>query len=119
MLKFLIDTQLPPRLAAFLTEQGYDAIHTTSFPDGHLLQDAEIRAIALREERIIMTKDSDFHDYYMVKGVPPRLLYLTLGNMTNTDLLSLFAQHLPTLHTAFTTHSAEIVVMSRTHIVEY
>jgi predicted nuclease of predicted toxin-antitoxin system len=35
MLKFIIDTQLPPKLASFLTEKGCDAVHTTSFPDGH------------------------------------------------------------------------------------
>ncbi|MCU0426874.1 MAG: DUF5615 family PIN-like protein [Candidatus Kapabacteria bacterium] len=119
MLKFLVDTQLPPRLATFLTEQGHDALHTTSFPDGHLLHDAEIRAIALKQERIIITKDSDFHDYYMAKGIPPRLIYLTLGNIANTDLLRLFTQNLVPIITAFTDHSADIIVMNRAYLLEY
>ena len=41
-MKFLIDTQLPPKLAKYLSSKGYDAIHTTFFPNGHLLGDDEI-----------------------------------------------------------------------------
>ena len=46
-MKFIVDTQLPPRLASYLQSQGYDCIHTTYFEDGHLLQDSEIIVIAL------------------------------------------------------------------------
>jgi predicted nuclease of predicted toxin-antitoxin system len=119
MLRFLLDTQLPPRAALFLMECGCDAIHTTNLPNGHLLQDAEIRRIATEESRIIITKDGDFHDYYMVKGAPPRLLYLTLGNISNTDLLTLLAKNMSALETAFAAHNADIVVMNRTYFAEY
>jgi hypothetical protein len=42
MLRFIVDTQLPPLLATYLKSKGNDAIHTTYFKDGHLLQDSEI-----------------------------------------------------------------------------
>lgn len=45
-MKFIVDTQLPPKLAYYLTEKGYDSVHTTFFPDGHLLDDSEIVVIA-------------------------------------------------------------------------
>lgn len=63
-MKFIVDTQLPPRLAIYLQSKGYDCIHTTDFPDGHLLQDAEIIVIAVEEDRTIISKDADFSDYY-------------------------------------------------------
>ncbi|WP_460908727.1 DUF5615 family PIN-like protein [Spirosoma areae] len=47
-------------LATYLRWKGFDAIHTTYFPDGHLLQDADIAKIATEDNRIIVTKDSDF-----------------------------------------------------------
>jgi predicted nuclease of predicted toxin-antitoxin system len=62
MVRFLVDTQLPPLLAAYLMSKGYDALHTTFFENGHLLKDAEISIIAKNENRIIITKDSDFLD---------------------------------------------------------
>lgn len=49
MLKFIVDTQLPPQLAYSLKDLGADAIHTTYFEDGHLLDDREIIKIAIQE----------------------------------------------------------------------
>ncbi len=86
MLRFIIDTQLPARLCELLDLLGYDSIHTSHFPDGHLMKDKAIREIAINENRIILTKDSDFYDYYHVKGAPPAILLLTLGNISNSDL---------------------------------
>ncbi len=54
-MKFLVDTQLPPKLANYLSSKGSDSIHTTFFPDGHLLRDDEIIVIAKREERTVIT----------------------------------------------------------------
>lgn len=91
MLKFIVDTQLPPKLAKFLNVKGCDAIHTTFFPDGHLLQDKEIREIAIQENRIIVTKDNDFYDGYLAKGTPPQVL-LQFGNIKNDELIAYFEQ---------------------------
>ncbi len=51
-LKFIVDTQLPPLLAKYLHQKGYDAIHTTHFLDGHLLQDEQITIIAIAESPV-------------------------------------------------------------------
>lgn len=49
MLKFIVDTQLPPKLAYSLRDLGADAIHTTHFEDGHLLADSSIIEIVLEK----------------------------------------------------------------------
>ena len=67
MLKFIVDTQLPPSLVLKLLKAGLDAVHTTNDPNGHLMNDKKIRQIAVAEERIIITKDSDFYDYFILK----------------------------------------------------
>jgi predicted nuclease of predicted toxin-antitoxin system len=118
MLRYIIDTQLPPRLAAFLREKNFDAVHTTDYPEGHLLQDAEIRAIADAEDRIIITKDTDFFDYYMVKGSPPMVLLLKVGNISNADLISLFTAKLPLIISSFEDNST-LIVLSPTHFTAY
>ena len=48
MPEFIVDTQLPPSLAVYLTGKGFDSIHTTFYTDGHLLQDNEIVEIAIK-----------------------------------------------------------------------
>ena len=93
MLNFLIDTQLPPSLAQLIIQLGSKAIHTTFFPEGHLLKDKEIRKIAIKEKRIIITKDNDFYDYFLLKGAPPRVLLLEIGNIKNQELFTLLQKN--------------------------
>jgi predicted nuclease of predicted toxin-antitoxin system len=95
MLKFIVDTHLPPNLARWLTRQGFDATHPYFLPQGERMTDVEIRQVAIAETRIIVTKDSDFFDYYLLKGVPPKVLLLEFGNIRNQVLLAQFESHLP------------------------
>jgi len=118
MLKFIVDTQLPPLLADFLCRKRNDAIHTTSFPDGHLMQDKEIIDIAIQQERIIITKDNDFFDYYFLKGSPPKILFLKLGNIKNNTLLSLFENNIEKLLKLYLENS-NLVILERDSIIAY
>ena len=118
MLKFLVDTQLPPVLATFLRRKGYDAIHTTHFPHGHLLTDGQIETIAIGEGRIIITKDNDFPESYFKKGTPPRVLHLALGNIRNNELIDLLDQQISAIEQYFN-EGAEMVAISSSQIIIY
>ena len=118
MLHFIVDTQLPPVLATFLRRKGYDATHTTDYPQAQYLADQEIRQIATEEGRVIVTKDDDFLDYYWVKGAPPKLLKLSIGNIKNNDLIDLLEVNLPTIIKLFQ-EDTNVVVFSRNSLVSY
>ena len=118
-MKFIVDTQLPPRLAKFLIEKGFDAIHTMDFPDGHLLDDESIRKIAIADNRIIISKDSDFFNSFLIKGVPPQVLLLRFGNITNNDLISLFEAQLLTIEKLFHINSAGLVEFFPNKLVHF
>jgi predicted nuclease of predicted toxin-antitoxin system len=62
MLRFIVDTQLPPLLAEFLRRKGFDATHVVDYPSGAFTQDDEIISIATEENRIVVSKDIDFFD---------------------------------------------------------
>ena len=115
-MKFIVDTQLPPRLSVYLQSEGHDCIHTTDFEDGHLLQDSEIIEIAIEQERTVITKDSDFSDHYFLKGAPPKVLLLLFGNISNKDLIAYFEQYLENIVIAFADGS-NYVQFSRDGIV--
>lgn len=101
MLKFIVDTQLPPKLAKALSAKGYQAVHTTYYSNGHLLPDYAIRKIATDENRIVITKDTDFFDYYLLKGFPPKVLLLELGNIDNKALLQFIDTNIQLIETLF------------------
>jgi predicted nuclease of predicted toxin-antitoxin system len=100
-MKFIVYTQLPPKLSQFLEYKGLDSIHTTQFDNGHLLSDEEIVTIAIEQDRIIISKDADFSDYFYLKGAPPKILLLHFGNISNNDLISYFKKYLENILEAF------------------
>ncbi|HQV17542.1 DUF5615 family PIN-like protein [Gordonia sp. (in: high G+C Gram-positive bacteria)] len=92
--KFLIDAQLPARLATRLTELGHDAVHVSALPDGNRTTDTEISRVADVQERVVVTKDRDFRDSHLISGIPRTLVLVTTGNITNARLLTLFEDHI-------------------------
>lgn len=118
MIKFLIDTQLPPALSKYFLSQGYDSIHTTHFENGHLLQDLQIAAIAIDENRIVVTKDNDFLERFILKGAPPKILLLQLGNIKNAELLKFVEKEMNKITEAFG-NDAQLVIVSREQLISY
>lgn len=54
---FIIDTQLPPVLAAFLKRKGFDAIHTSKVKiHGELMSDSEIISFAIERNLVLLPK---------------------------------------------------------------
>jgi predicted nuclease of predicted toxin-antitoxin system len=117
--KFLVDAQLPAKLAGALAAAGHDALHTTELPGGNRTTDAQIASQADAEERVVVTKDADFRDGHLITGSPRRLLVVATGNISNTALLALFERHLENVVAALTDadfvelRSAEMVVHRR------
>ncbi len=103
-MKFLIDENLPPRLAAWLNARGHQAIHVGEC--GLLgAGDGAVAASAAREGRIIVTQDADFE--HPIVGV--RALRLGLGNASTAALIAWLAPRLDTALARF--ESGETVVV--------
>lgn len=96
-MRFLVDTQLPKRFCGWLAEAGHDAVHTLDLPNHNRSTDGEILDIAGREQRIVVTKDNDFVQSYLITGRPARLLLVSTGNISNDALERLVRAHLPAL----------------------
>ena len=115
MLKLLFDTQLPPKLSMFFEQKGFDSIHTTFFEYGFLLKDSEINDIAINQDRIIVTKDNDFIDNFVVNGSPPKVLLIKIGNINNNDLISIIERNLTNIETLFK-DKAQLVILNKDNL---
>lgn len=93
-MKFLVDAQLPKRLSDFLVSKGFDSIHTLQLDNSNATQDSEIITIADTENRILISKDSDFEDSFLIQNKPKYLILLSTGNISNDKLLALFEAHI-------------------------
>ncbi|MCC7312248.1 MAG: DUF5615 family PIN-like protein [Sulfuritalea sp.] len=89
-MKFWVDAQLPPALAAWLSERyGVEAVSLRDLGMRDAT-DGEIFDAARQAGVVIMSKDSDFVDLVSRHGMPPQLLWVTCGNVTNRKLQTVF-----------------------------
>jgi predicted nuclease of predicted toxin-antitoxin system len=114
-MKFLVDAHLPRRLARQLRDAGHDALHTLDLPHGNRTSDAEINAISAAEQRVVVTKDSDFVDSFVLHHRPWKLLLISTGNISNHELEQLVAANLPAIASGFV--SSDYIELSRTNVI--
>jgi predicted nuclease of predicted toxin-antitoxin system len=99
--KFLIDAQLPARLAKSLNQARHDALHTLELPDRNRSTDSDVAQLADTDGRVVVTKDRDFREGHLLARSPRQLLVVATGNISNQALLSLFELHLDATVSAF------------------
>jgi len=88
-MRVLCDVHIPYRLVNCLRELGVDSTHVNRILGGSTSKDAAIAEFVDAHDMLLITKDSDFRDSHLVSGTPERILRLTLGNLTNSELISL------------------------------
>jgi predicted nuclease of predicted toxin-antitoxin system len=92
-MKFLVDAQLPKNLSEAIKLKGFDCLHTLDLPEGNKTTDKNIIAISETENRIIITKDNDFYESYILYGSPKKILFISTGNIKNSHLKELLEKH--------------------------
>ena len=102
-MKFLIDAQLPRELVAHLRQAGLEAIHTLDLPDGNRTTDSVINELSIKEHLIVVTKDSDFVESFLLRQEPWKLLLVSTGNIRNSELTRLFESTIETTVEGFET----------------
>ncbi len=103
-MKFLVDAQLPRRFCTWIAAAGHEAKHTLDLPLRNRTTDNDIVDIAVREDRIVVTKDDDFVQSFLVNARPPRLLLVATGNTSNPELEKLMHSNLGAIVNAFESH---------------
>lgn len=104
-MKFLVDAQLPRRLARQLAALGHDALHTLDLPAGNRTPDTDILQLVRRDARIVITKDSDFVTAHLLRGEPEKLLLISTGNISNDELEALVTANAAAITNALEQHS--------------
>jgi predicted nuclease of predicted toxin-antitoxin system len=96
-MKLLFDHHLSRKLVRRLEDQFPDASHVAF----HGLADAADVAIwifAEREGYAIVTKDADFTDLSALRGAPPKVVWIRIGNCTTTEVERILRGHARAIH---------------------
>ncbi len=93
---FLIDVHLPISLSKFLNSQtNCSCTHVNQILQRWHTTDADICKYADENDFIVVTKDSDFKNSHFINGTPKKVIRITLGNISNAELILLFEKYLP------------------------
>ncbi len=93
-MKFLIDAQLPKKLAFLFEKVGCDTLHTLDLPNQNFTKDCQINKISIDEKRVVVSKDLDFIESLLISNKPYKLLAVSTGNITNKKLFELFERNI-------------------------
>ena len=114
-MRFIVDAQLPRRMTRLLHQSGQDALHTLDLPEANRTSDTAILQRAARESRVVITKDSDFVDSFLLDRKPEKLLLISTGNITNAELEAIFMPNLDAIIAALTNNN--FVELTRTALI--
>ncbi len=88
-MRFLVDAQLPPALARWLSASGHEADHVAD-KGMAAAKDTVIGEYALDNDFVIVTKDEDFAQRAMLAPKCPIIIWIRLPNTRRRERLVWF-----------------------------
>jgi predicted nuclease of predicted toxin-antitoxin system len=84
---FLVDAQLPPALARWIASKGHQPTHV--FDLGyHTADDPAIWELARSDRAVIISKDEDFVDHWLLSNQRVPFIWIRKGKCSNSALLA-------------------------------
>ena len=114
---FIVDAHLPKLIVSLIEDAGHDAIHTSHLIQGNATSDTDIITWAMRHEGIVITKDADFYNSYVLHKQPSKLVMVKVGNMRLAELRALFENHIDDILRHLITH--DLVEIYKDAIIVY
>ncbi|MGF1532115.1 MAG: DUF5615 family PIN-like protein [Bernardetiaceae bacterium] len=97
----LCDVHIAYKVTRFFAEKGLNAVHVNDVLDSWFTQDQAICAYADAHDLMVVTKDADFKNSYLVEDTPKKLLKISLGNTSTKILLALLESNYAVLQKQF------------------
>ncbi len=96
-MKFLCDVHISFKVTNFLISQGFDAVHINKILDKRYTNDNDICKYADDNNFIVITKDSDFKNSFIIRKTPKKLIKINLGNISNTELIEVLLENIESI----------------------
>jgi len=100
-MKFLCDVHISFKVCKALELAGYRCIHVNNILQGSESSDNSIAKYADKENMILITKDGDFRNSFLLKNLPKFLVKINLGNITNEVLITVLLSNVAKIENAY------------------
>lgn len=92
-MKLLFDHNLSPRLVNRLANLFPESTHVYTLGMGQE-DDLNIWKYALSNDFTIVTRDSDYNELLVLKGFPPKVIWIRRGNCSTNEIETMLRSHI-------------------------
>ena len=96
-MKFLLDVHISYKIAQYLRSAGFQATHVNEMLDKWNTKDQDICLYADENDMIVITKDADFRNSFLIGNTPAKLIKVNLGNIATTTLLEILSVNMESI----------------------
>ncbi len=97
MMRFLCDVHISIRLSKHIAGLGLYCEHVNNVLDGFRTKDSDISQYCNNNSLILITKDRDFKNSFLLSRKPKRLIKINLGNISNDQLITLINRNIQSI----------------------
>ena len=91
-MRLLVDEPLSEQLCQQLCDVFPGSVHVRQLGAGGA-SDMVVWELARTHGCVLVTKDEDFHRLSVLRGAPPLVVWLRIGNCTTDDVVQLLREH--------------------------
>ncbi|MGL5940653.1 MAG: DUF5615 family PIN-like protein [Waterburya sp.] len=110
-MKLLFDHNLSPRLVNRLADLYPQSNHLFNLKLD-TVEDSLVWQYALDNNFTIVTKDSDFSELSLLRGFPPKVIWIRIGNCTTNEIESLIKSHTEEIENFYQESKLGILILS-------
>ena len=109
-MKLLFDHNLSPSLINRLQHLYPESNHVFKLGLDRAL-DSEVWDYAKQQGFLIVTKDSDFSDLCLLKGFPPKVVWIRRGNCKTSEIEKILREHFKDIQQLFKDSSTGLMIL--------
>ncbi|MEZ2232590.1 DUF5615 family PIN-like protein [Microcoleus sp.] len=109
-MKLLFDHNLSPRLVNRLADIFPNSNHVDNLGLAQV-DDSDVWLYAENNDFAIATKDSDYNELLMLRGFPPKIIWLRRGNCSTSEIEAILRRHITDIQTLFDDSSVGILTL--------
>ena len=104
-MKFLCGVHISIKLTKHINTIGFECIHVNSILQKWLTTDNAIAKFSDLNDFLIITKDFDFKNSFLINKTPKKLVKINLGNISNIQLIEIFDLYISEIETVNKNHN--------------
>ncbi|PWA07161.1 DUF5615 family PIN-like protein [Flavobacterium psychrotolerans] len=115
-MKFLCDVHISIKFVKHINNSGIECVHINTILDKWFTADYTIAKFSDVNNFILITKDFDFKNSFLVNKSPKKLIKINLGNISNEKLIEIFSLNLEKIKSIDKEHNNFMIEIDKEYL---